>query len=134
MKDKGFSLIELLAVVVIVGIIGIITVPIIMNVVAKARQDAFVDSAYSIIKAANEYHANAVLEHKKRTLNVDFSKKNSNPLDVSGELPTSGNLMIDLKGNVEFKLWNDKAKICVTKGKDDNEVNVSKLSKKDCHL
>lgn len=133
MKNKAFTLIELLAVIVILGIIGAITIPFIMNVVAKARQDAFVESAYSIVKATNQYRADAMMNHTERTLNIDYSK-DENPLSVAGELPTSGNLLMDDSGKIEFKLWSDKAGICVVKNKDDSKIEISDLDKSSCHL
>jgi len=72
MSKKGFTLVEVLAVVVILGIIGMITVPFIMNIVTKARRDAFVDSARILVKSASEYRSNAVMNHTDRTLNIDL--------------------------------------------------------------
>lgn len=52
---KGFTLIEVLAVIVILAVIALITVPLIMNVLDKAKKGAFEDSAYGIIKAKELY-------------------------------------------------------------------------------
>ncbi|MEG2311687.1 MAG: prepilin-type N-terminal cleavage/methylation domain-containing protein, partial [Bacilli bacterium] len=42
---KGFTLIELLAVIIILAIIALIAVPLIMNIIDKAKKSAFEDSA-----------------------------------------------------------------------------------------
>lgn len=52
MKRQGFTLIELLAVIVILAIIALIAVPLILNIVEKAKKGAFEDSAYGIINSA----------------------------------------------------------------------------------
>ena len=59
---KGFTLIELLAVIVILAIIALIAVPVVMNIITKARKSAFKDSAYGIIEAGKLYYADKLLE------------------------------------------------------------------------
>ena len=51
MKKKGFTLIELLAVIIILSIIALITVPVIMNVIEKARIKIAEDSIYGYVRA-----------------------------------------------------------------------------------
>jgi len=133
MDKKGFTLVEILAVIVILGIIGAITVPFIMNIVTKARRDAFVDSSEFLVKAASQYRTNAIMNHTDRTLNINFSTDKC-PLDVSGELPNSGNLKMDEKGNVELRVWSDKAGICVGKELNSSEVKIIDANKNSCHL
>lgn len=133
MNKKGFTLVEVLAVVVILVIIGIITIPFIMNIVTKARRDAFVDSARIMVKSASEYRSNAVMNHTDRTLNINFSTDKC-PLEVSGQLPDSGNLKMDEKGNVELMVWSDKAGICVGKKIDSTEIKIVEADKNSCHL
>ncbi len=133
MGKKGFTLVELLAVIVILGIIAIITTPFIVNIIAKARQDAFVDSVYSLVNSASEYRAEAIMQHKTRTLNINFSN-GSKPLNISGDIPNYGNLIMDDDGKIELKVWSDKAKICVIKSKDDSKVEIAAISKSECRI
>ncbi|WP_404329428.1 type II secretion system protein [Mesobacillus maritimus] len=58
LKDqRGLTLIELLAVIVILGIIAAIAVPSIMNVIDKSKVDAVKSDAIQVINAANLYIA-----------------------------------------------------------------------------
>ena len=45
-KNKGFTLVELLAVIVILALIALIATPIILNVINDAKKQAAKDSAY----------------------------------------------------------------------------------------
>ena len=45
-KKNAFTLIELLAIIVILAIIALITVPIILNIIENSRKGAAQDSAY----------------------------------------------------------------------------------------
>lgn len=57
-KDqKGFTLVELLAVIVILAIIAAIAVPIITNVISGQREKANYQDALNIIHAAKLYNA-----------------------------------------------------------------------------
>lgn len=51
-KEKGMTLVELLAVLVILGIVAAIAVPAISNVIDNSRDKATVSEAVSIIEAA----------------------------------------------------------------------------------
>ncbi len=135
MNEKAFTLTELLSVIIIVAIIAIITVPVISNIVNKSRQNAFVDSAYALIAAANEYRASAILNKTDRRLFITYPEK-TKTFKVSGKMPDAGNLSMDKNGDISLKIWSDGAKICIVKDKNDTEVTISKTIKKksDCHL
>ena len=56
-NKKGFTLIELLAVIVILSILILIALPSVLNIMNKARRDAFKDEAASIASAAENAYA-----------------------------------------------------------------------------
>lgn len=49
MKIKGFTLVELIAVIVILGLIGIIIVPIINSTIEKQREKSFQNSVFGLL-------------------------------------------------------------------------------------
>lgn len=59
MKKKGFTLVELLAVIVILAIIALIAVPMVLDVIEKARKEAFKDSVFSAFTQVEYY----LIEH-----------------------------------------------------------------------
>ena len=56
MKKKGFTLLELLAVIVVLAIIAIIVTPFVANAIKTAKKGAFKDSAYGMITSAETYY------------------------------------------------------------------------------
>ena len=56
-KRNGFTLIELLAVIAILAIILLIAVPMILEVINKAKKSAFTSSCKMIISAAEKHYA-----------------------------------------------------------------------------
>jgi len=103
---RGFTLIELLAVLVIVSIIGLIVVPIILNIVEKARKSAFLDSAYGIMESAELYYTTSFLFDDKPTRTFIFP--DDKELSFSGKRPKSGYVQISNEGRVELQLYNGK--------------------------
>lgn len=57
-NQKGMTLVELLAVLVILGIIAAIAIPMIGNVIENSRNKADINEALSIISAAKMAYAN----------------------------------------------------------------------------
>lgn len=54
---KGFTLVELLTVITLIGILGLITIPIISNSIKTARKKAFKETLSAIVEAAKIYNA-----------------------------------------------------------------------------
>lgn len=122
-SNKGFTLIEVLTVIVVLAIIALIAVPVIMGIVGKAQKSAFKDSAYELVKAGDLLYSTnemegAILERKTFTFPSD-----TKDLDVKGELPTGGKMVVYENGEVAMAVTNDK--YCATKKYGSKEVVVT---------
>ena len=74
-KNKGFTLVELLAVIVILAIIALIATPIILNVISDAKKQAALESFKGYIDGAEKAIVLNEFEDEKDTT---FPDPNSN--------------------------------------------------------
>ena len=94
-RNKGFTLVELLAVIVILALIALIATPIILNVINDAKKQAAKDSAYGYMDAVEKYIVSSELEDKSikdRTYSVE--ELNNMGVSVKGSTPDNGNIEI----------------------------------------
>ena len=104
---KGFTLVELLAVITILGIVMLIAVVAVIPMISKSRQKALLDEAKSLVKAADlAYAAN---ELNLRGKNVVYSLDMLNELgyyEKSGKDGYVGSVKIVKEGNAYTKrVW-----------------------------
>ena len=83
---KGFTLLELLAVIVILAIIALIATPIVLNVIENARKGSATNSAYGYIDALeytnsrpNLTESNTLEDGVYDVLKLDVDLKGSKP-------------------------------------------------------
>ncbi len=58
MKKKGFTLVELLAVIVVLGVLAVVTVPIVFNQIETTQKESYKASVRSVFDAVSSYLAN----------------------------------------------------------------------------
>jgi prepilin-type N-terminal cleavage/methylation domain-containing protein len=71
-NEKGYSLIEVLAVIVILGIIASIGLVAISNVIAVSKDKTFVNNALSIVHAADLYLNDEKAEDKNSVTKITY--------------------------------------------------------------
>ena len=136
--SKGFTLVELLAVLVILAIIALITTPIILGVIDGARKDGAEDKAWGYINAIEiaytQDQTNDVAYVNGTTVNVPSNgKAQVGTIDVraSGENPSGGSFVIDngviTVKNLVFDGYvctsnSDATKMCCSQGKSGTDV------------
>jgi prepilin-type N-terminal cleavage/methylation domain-containing protein len=124
MRDtKGFTLVELLAVIVILAIVALVTTPAILNVINNSRQKAAEDKAWGTIDSVRLAYTQAQnngyddtsgtgVSFSGNSINVSFGengeaitpKFGSNTVTMSGEKPSDGTVTIDKStGNITCK-------------------------------
>ena len=104
-KKKAFTLIELLAVIVILAIISLIVTVSIGRLIDNARKETYKESVRGIIRSAELYMGKYVLaNHKDPVYPIVFTcdgntcSNGTDKLDFNGEVPKSGTLtLIDHK-------------------------------------
>ncbi|WP_342472806.1 prepilin-type N-terminal cleavage/methylation domain-containing protein [Metasolibacillus sp. FSL H7-0170] len=70
-NEKGLTLIELLAVIVILAIVAAIAVPAIGNIIAKSQDRAILAEASNILSGAKIAHTDGVCEDTSGTVTCD---------------------------------------------------------------
>jgi len=112
-NEKGLTLVELLAVIVILGIIAAIAIPSIGGIIDNSRIKAVKADAQNILSAANMYFAENNDENdKKVTLEA---LKDENFIDNAGSFVISENVYVDkVSGGNKFTGTGGKGKSTVT--------------------
>ena len=126
MKRKGFTLVELLAVIVILSVIALITTPMILNIIEETRKKASIESVNGILDAAEKYEITSMLEGEE-TRRFEFPNEK---LQYKGTKPESGTLIIDEEGNTSITVLING--YCVRKRF--NETTPSVIEIEDCTI
>lgn len=105
MKEKAFTLVELIAVVAILGLIALIVYPAITSVIRNARESSYNDQVKVIEKAAKEWsteHAN-VLTDDGSAYRLPVSELLEEGFISNDEIKDPRDSSKNLTGNVEIK-------------------------------
>ena len=125
MKQKyEFTLIELLAVIVILGLIELMTVPVVMRTISDSEKKTMRNSGYGLVEAAKIYHGMYMMEDFSGSEKTFTFPNNIENLDIKGDVPTSGSMTIDSDGNVSIQAVY-KNKWCVSKARLQDTISVS---------
>lgn len=103
-RKNGFTLLEVLAVIVVLAIIALITVPLVMNAIDSAKRGAFESSAYGIISSGDYYVAKKAFKNENyagETLDLPEAK---DKLGYKGSVPTDGKLIIKNKETCKLEV------------------------------
>ena len=127
-NKNGFTLVELLGVIVVLSILALITIPIISNVVNDMRIKSLESSAYGLIEAGNLYYiGNDVYD----TIRFDKNSTTDTLKELSYKgTVKNGTLILDKKGKIT---------VCITDGKNSayknyNESKVTTVKGKICNI
>ena len=148
MNEKGFTLVELLAVIAILAILVVIAMPNVLGMYNDARKNTFATEAQNILKqAATDFIADSLGEYSPttvyttETVKIDDSGAISatgteigvNPLNLEGT--KSYTLILDSQGNViTAKIWDNTFCYYVTKadGIKYTEMNSANITEGAC--
>lgn len=137
MKKNGYTLIELIVVIVVLVIIGAITLPIILTKINNSRYERAKASAYETINAVKLYHYNKLVSNNGVFEEITFTcNKKCKYLDEQIEVntnPSSGKITVGadgtIKGDISFYegdytfyicdgiLFDEKISICSSSNK-----------------
>jgi len=106
MNKKAFTLVELLAVIIILGVLAMLIGPKIVNTLDEAEKNTYMTSAEGIVKAATyKYSNNDVVGDTNKEIIIDYKEGiNTDYLDFNGDKPESGQVKITEKGKVALAL------------------------------
>ena len=123
MKKKGFTLVELLATIVVLSVIALIATPIILNVIEKAKKGALVSSVNGLVESANMYYTNEIIKGDiSEDVVFDFEEgiqTSSEKLSYKGKV-YNGKLILTSDSDVITCI--DDGKYYAYKEKDSDEV------------
>ena len=101
MKNKGFTLVELLAIIVIISVITLITIPIVKNIIDESKENTAINSAYGFKEAVHDYYIDSTLDEEINLEGIytvsngiiNGPSVSSAAMKVKGTKPTAGRLI-----------------------------------------
>lgn len=109
MKNKAFTLVELIAVVAILGLIALVVYPAVGSVIKNAREQTYKDQVDVIIKAAKEWSVkNAIKLSDDGTIySLSVNDLIEEGYITNDEIKDPRDSSKNLDGNVEIKYNNE---------------------------
>ena len=127
MNKKAFTLIELLAVIVILAIIALIAVPIIINIITDAKIAAFKETANAFIRAGKYYYNRQIDEN----VGMFEFPRDKDKIEIDDKTVTSGNMEITEDGDIMLAI--SDGTYCARKSYNQSNVTVDKNSN-NCYI
>src|SRR5574344_1356152 len=118
MNKKGFTLVELLAVIVILGVIALIVTPIVTGVIKKSKDSAAINSSYQYEEAAELYVSEATGNNKELIYSNMVSV-----VEVTGTTASGGYIKANKDGEIAYGLILDDR--CVVKSFSEQSASIS---------
>ena len=122
-KKNGFTLIEILAVVVVLAIVTLISVPIIINISSSVRKSALETSVKGLIESANIYfvqHENDIKDPIEFVI-TNGKQEGTKKLDYNGRVE---NAYLMLFNDNKKAVCADDGKYAASKGINDKKITV----------
>lgn len=110
MRNKGFTLIELILVITLLGIIALIAVPTITGILNDSKKEASKDQEKIIINAAKTYMVNNSNKLPKDKCHVSLETLKSEGILPKNEITDPGNKNNKFAGYVIISFENNKYK------------------------
>ena len=118
MNKKGFTLVELLAVIVILGLIAVILVPKVQGIVRDSKKNAAYENADRLVKTFEEYYVRKNIGSNFVACSYDFTN-NVNLCDdysFNGDKP-KGQVSVSSGGNISGTVIFNGYKFNIENGK-----------------
>ncbi len=124
MKNKGFTLVELLAVIAILAILVIIALPNVLKMYNDSKKNAFMTEAQNLAKEVSSKYISESMKGNKVTV---ISNK-QNPLDMTGR-ELEYNFELDSQGKIKNMIVSNGT-YCISTNKDYTKITRNDISDK----
>ena len=121
-NKKGFTLVELLAVIAILAILVIIALPNVINMYTDAKKNSFVTEAQSLAKNV----ASKFMSENMKGNHIKVVSNKENSLDMSGE-KLEYNFELDNNGKIK-NMFISNGTYCVSTNKDYTQITKEDIS------
>ena len=131
MKQKAFTLVELLAVIIILGILAVLIVPKVISILSETEKNTNMTSAQNLVKAAQLKASNNDMTGNNRNININYQTgENKSYLDYSGNKPQIG--QIQIKSNGEVAMAVKFGDLCYLKRYASDDISAVPYSENTC--
>ena len=129
-NNKGFTLVEILAVVVVLGIVILIATNVVLKQLDKSRKQAFLTDVQQFIKSTSY----DTLVKNKIDEFVVYEFPNSG-IEILSKNADAGYMLKNEDENIKLQIWNRNMGLCAVKSFTDKEVSYDESikSEKDCN-
>lgn len=126
MKKNGFTLVELLAIIIIIGMLVTITAPYIINSINTSKKHAFKNSVEGIVRAIKEEAAEINYTEMEYTItDGTITDSEGKELKTAGGDGETGSAYIDENGRVAIAVQNRDKKMCAQKTLNQSHLTIT---------
>jgi prepilin-type N-terminal cleavage/methylation domain-containing protein len=127
--NKGFTLVELLGVIIVIAVVALIASPIALNVMNKSKEKSFALEMENLVKAARHYYSKQQLEISSNVI-FDYQNNGKNSagetLSLSGSRPKRGTVTITPTGEIILTNVGNGTYVANFNSEFDDEIKITK--------